>query len=352
MEKNLTERVCYLIKRLPAPLACYKISGAAIEIYRAKNLLANQWNNKTLRELTLIARKSYHIYGPRPLLDKYDQKAAIYLARVISDSPWPAEEWLSVRLVPFVSPPLGTGEADIFTYKGRVVDYWIQKKLFNDNPNFYCSMASSSRMCGIHPYFQRKSDEEMFCDLSKEHKYTAFCYALINYHFLGDYLERFSFSYITGVIHDKFVDSALTVKSGGKSFGVSFIPAYRQLGIKNPKDIKLDTRSSDYFYRYPGYWFDMRQLICLLKQLIVSGRLTEETLAHYLGAKWRQNLNDSYFIGKLLISKERLKFSPITGGQLRQMVDDHVAVVPELKITAIETLRKSIQKLFAAAKVK
>lgn len=324
----------------------WQIGEVLFRIYRAKNLLNDCWNDLELKDLLLSARHSYGVFGRRALLDGYDSKSAIYIAHALYPED---EEWLSIRLVPGEGEPLGTGELEKFSYQGHSIAYFVKKNLFGGDPNFWRYIFSSSRMCGIHP------------KNSPKHRFTAYCYALINLHFLEDYLLRSDGRCVTGVIINRFVDHALTVEIDGQKYGTAFIPAYKFLGISDPKKIRYNRKlNKHYVYRFPAYFLNAEQLVAVLQDLIDSGRLSEKTVEAFLKIKisFRELVQASNFtplgslrnLGRLLMVRGRIPDSQITGEDLRALLDYSVDDGPELKITEIPLMKKSIEDILAASR--
>lgn len=330
------------------PQSVYKVGDARVEIYLAKGLFSGIWLDPGVLETLVKARGSYRVYGKRPGFDKFDKKSAVYLARAVYP---PLEEWLSFRLVPGIGSPQGTGELDIFSYRDARVDGFVRDNFFGGDKNWLEYICSSSRMCGIHP-----AD-------SLKHKFSAACYAIVSKHFYDDWLCRMPCRFITGIILNRFVDNALTVEIGGAKYGTAFTPAWKALGARDPKEVRLTRHAnSNYAYRFPAYWFNARQLIALIDRLRGDGYLPEATLRHYLGIKrpfaeivaqplpTMELLGELNRLGNLLTVRGRLKHGRPTGEELRALVDVEVADGPELKITEIKTMRKSVEDFLTAIK--
>jgi len=332
------------------PRSVYKVGDARVEIYLAKGLFSGVWLDPGVLEMLVKARGSYRVYGKRPVFDKFDKKSAVYLARAVYP---PLEEWLSFRLVPGIGVPWGTGELDIFSYRGARVDGLVRDHFFGGNKNWLEYISSSSRMCGIHP-----TD-------SLKHKFSAACYAIVSKHFYDDWLCRMPCRFITGIILNRFVENALTVEIGGEKYGTAFTPAWKVLGARDPKEVRLiRSANSNYAYRFPAYWFNARQLIGLIDRLRREGRVSEHSLNHYLGISRpfseiiaqplpvMELLGQLNHLGRLLTAPGFIKHSHLTGNELRALVDAEVDDAPELKITEIAAMKKSVEDFLAAAGAK
>jgi len=358
-----TAQIRFLLPKLPLPILQCKIKDAVFKVYKVKGWLDSRLYDQHLYKLLLTARESFGVYG-RPLLDKYDPKSAIYLVRVQYPlSSYPVEEWLSMRLVPGEEKPFGTGELDLFICKRRPSKYLAQKRLFGNGKGLLNHIASTSRMGGIDPYFRREKSERLLSmKLSKRHRYTVFCYALINLVFLEEYPEHLSYRYVTGIIHNRYVEKALTTIIDGKKYSPAFTPAYQILGFKKPSEIKLNRRiNSCCVYQFPTYFLNVRQLVKVLLRLIDEGKLSKSTMRCYLGVNLApQDLSLETWplikklknLGKLLTVEGRIKASSIMGEELREILDKEVEDGPELKITRVDVIEASVNRLLTAAKMK
>jgi hypothetical protein len=253
-----------VLKKLPTPLATYQAPHALFEIYRAKDMQVARWHDPAVREIIKICRSSYARYGKRPLFDPQDNKAAIYVTRVMYEvSPGDrVEEWLSLRMVPGDGKPAGVFEPEIYRYAGKRIDVIMKAKI--GAKDFWKHVASSSRMCGIHPYRILKNGaiEPL---ATSSHRYTPVCFALMHKQFILDYpLKEFPYQYITGVIRSDFYKKGLTYISGRHLSRPMFTSAYRFLGL--PRE-KISVRRGAYSYTFPLYWFEMKKLLQLVNEL-------------------------------------------------------------------------------------
>lgn len=355
-----------LTNQLPKPLSVWSIGQALFEVYRVKELFNPSWPNEVLRELLVHARGSYYIYGERPPLDEYDAKSAPYLVRVeypISDPPsgrrWVVEEWLSDRLVPCTEAPVGGGELEYFLYQSKSMDYWLQRMCFQFKENYQDYTFASNRMCSISPYLQDEEIEKSGISFPARQFYTAFCYTLMRHHFLEDYLEKLGARYKTSILMSRVIEKSMSVKIEERAVQVEFTPAYQFFGLSNPKLIQLDRQAhGGASYQFPGYFLDTGRLVGLLRGLLKEGKLSVQTILHYLGeesvARELLGTEEIHFeklknIGKLLSEAEQVFDSSLTGEELRRMIDEEVPDGPELKISKIETLRQNRYEILAAA---
>ncbi len=312
---DLTE-LWMLIKELPPPIASWKVKKVVFEVYKIKGLLSSRWPNEVLRRLLIDARGSYYIYGDRPPLDDYDDKAAIYFVRSsesLGATCYPKrEEWISVRLVSPHGDPVGCGEIEMFMACGRPIGYLISKKLFSCADNFIFSLASSSRLCGLGPFLN--DGESLRPDAGKKHQHTAISYAFIREQYFAELDRlRLDYKYLTGIIHNRLAEKALAVKLDGRVYSIDYTAAYKLLRLAEARCVYLDRRREDLcVYRYPTYWFDSEQF-----------------------SKYVPKIDR---LDKILLTKD--------GARLRKIIDRRVDDGPELKITAMTKVRRDIRWIF------
>jgi len=308
--------------QLPLPQKTYKLGdGTVFDIFRAKNLFSPDWNHPHLEALVLFARSSFGRYGARPLLDNFDAKAAIYIIRASypdSASHGRTEEWLSIRMVPGDGVPIGGGELELYSYKDRDLESELRDRFFPKDSEFWRFVASSSRMCGIHPYSaQSTSSSKTGTDSQTKHRFTALCFAMIHLEFLADYpLLQFPYRFITAIIRSDFAGKILAVRTDKISLGPCFTPAHELLKIPE-KNIHL--KRDLYAYAFPLYWLDPQELELVFKELVTAGKF--------------KSLPPKETWGKILMTQGEISGAKITGEALRQMVDSRVQEIPKLKIT-------------------
>lgn len=344
-----------LARMLPGPLAVYTSKEARFEVYKAKDILNPFWRDPTVKTLLLGARSSYSRYGNRFPLDDYDKKAAIYLVRAsythaTEPSITTVEEWLSVRMAPGNGDPRGGGELEMYFHQGKPMDFWLQQRFFpKEGVGFWNYVVSSSRMCGIHPHVvsQPSRGRELVIELGPKHRYTAACFAIIHAQFLVDYpMSEFPYQYITAIIREDLKQKALRISKREENFWPTFTPAYEILGLKDRSEVKLNR--SEYAYEYPSYWLDISQLLDLLRLLLSEGRLKKTSLKRYLRFSLEKR-EAMVNLGALLTAHGPIAGSEITGAELRELVDEEVEDVPELKITKTEDWNRGILRLLDAA---
>ena len=364
----LVDKFRHLSQKIGGPISSWKGGGTVFKIYRGKNLYESQWRNKAIKDLIYSARQMSNLPYGRPLMDKYDAKSALYIGSatyplLIGSEYFFVEEWLSVRLVPGNGDPRGTGELEIYTCQGESVENIVKDRFFQGNDDFLNFIVASNRMCGCRPYLKNRLDEgRITADfLPVKIKHTAILYALINKHFVEDYLVHFNSKYITGVIIDQLVDRSLTINIGLNRYGVNFTYAHEVLGVA-PDEIRLDRSiNGHYTYRYPAYFLNIRQLVGWLDDLVKKGILTTDSIDHYLKTKLHiSEINKQPYLHldcfknlhRLFLAEGKIFGSELTGAELRSLADAEVEDGPKLRITTISDLTSSIAIFLNAAGIK
>jgi hypothetical protein len=332
-------RLRILLSTLPKPIAIYRSRRVIFEVYRAKDIHDTKWNNLTLKKLVIFCRESYSRYGKRSSLDLYDRKAAIYLTRAIYTQydGRRAEEWLSLRMVPGSGKPIGVAEPEIYQFKGKSIDYWMKKRIGKNK--FWDHVASSSRMCGIHPYVTENNGGIHFLD-DEKHYHTSILFALMHEQFILDYpIARFPYKYITGMMRPDFYRRSLGYAKGKKIIYPTLTPASRFLEIKS-SDISV--KRETYSYAFPLYWLDIKKLLKLINAL--RGKEKKPPLQK-LTPDMLSNLSSRV---KHPVVNAGIKIKPST---MREMIDKFVPDAPELKITRAKVWYGSMEALLRAARV-
>ena len=332
------------IAELPPPDVQYRTAEADFEVYCAKELESPYWRDPALKRIVLACRESYLRYGKRPVLDEYDRKAAIYIARaryISREQREHTEEWLSLRFVPSEGKPYGNGELDIYTYKNKTVERLLGK----------ASALSSSRLCGIEPFFSlRASRRSKHGTLSHRRRYMAESFAVMQDTFFRSRPAiRKRVRYISEIMRDEMLNNRLTLTCRNCVARPASTPALATLRLQNPPPLK--PRRDVFAYEFPKYWLDLEALKTLLMRLRRERKLTLRTFEHYLGYK---NLGARSFskMGDLLTAGNRIAYATMTGEELRREVDQYVPEVPELKLTPIARWLSSIHAMLRCAKIR
>lgn len=335
------EEIRKILLRLPNPVACYISRDGGFEIYRAKDLHNKQWNSPALKSIAILCRHSYSRYGNRPAIDVVDPKAAVYLVRATYPGDNPSdkiEEWLSVRMVPGDGEPRGVFEPEIYRFKGKSVDHWMKKKL--GARGFWEQVASSSRMCGIHPYRVRKDGALVFLK-DPRHRFTALCFALMHVQFEIDHpLDKFPYRHITAIIRPDFYEKGLRhVDKHGRAVRPFFVPAHKFLGGKRD-DIVV--QRDIYSYQFPLYWFNGDSLLAFVNGLrkergmVPLKAVTSRMFAALGGSNDRP------------VTVAGLRTTP---AKMRELMDRALSDYPELQITQAASWYRGMKAVVRAGRV-
>jgi hypothetical protein len=332
--------------KLPKPVGRYQGVRAEFEVYRAKDLHRARWNGGALRALTLISRRTYRRYGNRPLLDGgYDVKAAIYLVRArYAKKQFPnsaVEEWLSIRMIPGDGRKQGLGEPELYSLSGkraaRDALALMRKKI--GAKDFWKHVASSSRMCGIHPYRVSSKGHATFLEDS-HHEWTAVCFALAHKQFLTDYpLDRFPYRYITATIRSDYHKKGLSHVTHGRSVRPAFTSASDFLGVPRGS---LHVKRDVYSYQFPLYWFDGKKLLALVNRLRAQAH--RPLLTTITPMMFRNIMEGSR--RPVLIAGMRIE-----APRMRKLMDESLEDYPELKITPAARWYRGMDAVLRAAHV-
>lgn len=359
-----TSSINTLVTSLPDPLAIYKKREVSFEFYVAKNFFSNDWEAKSLRELTKIARRTYQRYGDVPIFDEYDNKAAVYLVRSIYSLPGLAnsntsvEEWLGVRLIPAHGDPVSTEDLDVSFYSNKNVTEHIRKKFFKNDEDVLHHVITTSRLCGISPFLSDTGKKLTGVIVPRKQLYSAGSFAVIQKMFLEKNLsENLGYRYITSLFHEQFINKVLGTKVGGKHVKLNFLLAHELLNY-DPKEFKLDR--SKLSYQYPGYFLDIKQLLKLLQKLLDKEIINTDTLRHYLkiehdlddlikkaGSSVGDLIYELRLLGNLLTVEGGIKGSCFAGEALRKIVDEEVDDLPNLYIMPVDYWRGEVNKVLS-----
>lgn len=317
------------------------------EVYCAKQLHTLQWTSSTLQKLVMQARLSYLRYGPVPLYDAYDHKAAIYLVRA-SDLKDPAnEEWISLRFVPSDNRPLYTEDTLSILCEGTQLASWLKNTQSAMCGNNLENIVTLSRLSGIHNKKEKITFESKFT-------YTGICFALMIMAFIKQCrTSLLPYNFFTAILRDELVDKALTITLDGGKKQLPYFPyAYEMLGLESKHALRLDRSFHDFqAYRYPSYFLNMRDIHKTLIKLFKDGFLTQAAFAPILPTQsdpdcWMDYSVFSHMAPRLgeLLCMTRIEGSKITGDELREILDTSVDDGVYLRMMERHTLLRSIKE--------
>lgn len=355
-----------LARNLSSSLSRWRAQdGSLFEIYRAKKFGESLTGNTPLQKIVFLARAASNVSYGRPLADAFDIKSAAYLGRaryIDASAPSPVllEEWLCVRLVYGNGAPVGTGELDFYLCGDETVEQKVRKSFFDNcaAKDFWPFCSASNRMCSIRPFPADPRVEPHYFVTPQKNKHTAVLYALINKHFLDDCLSGGQCQLLSGIILNRIVDNALALRIGKKNYGTHFTPAHALLGV-SAKDVRLNRAKDDsYVYRYPAYFLDVPKLIETLSDLCARNLLSETVYDIFAGGslfdrdcRVQYSAHRLRSLGVLLGIRGKIPYSSLSGEELRRIIDERVPDGPELKLTPLPLLERSIEHLISVCRL-
>ena len=366
---------------IPLPTSVYSIGSAVFSVYRAKPLFSPRWEHPYLKDVVRRARKTYQRYGPVPVWDAYDTKAAVYVVQVSYGHPdnagvplakgnIPLEEWLTVRFVPGGGEPLGLGTPELSDC--RVGDIPLDAYLLalghqalprtadisgtsrSHRVRSLLDMApfvAVSRLCALLPH--RRSDRlpHSGAFVASKLRYTNMSFVLANLQFCEDTAER-PFTHISGLFRPELVERRLTITSATQRVPY-FAPAHTLWRKQHAERVVLNrTKLRTAMYAYPGYFLDTGELVTLLQSLIDEEQLSTTTISRYLspGIAWDDvcaydvpRPEQFAGLGELFLRQGKLPGAHITGAALRRRLDSEVRDGPRLYLMAMTRWKKSLE---------
>jgi len=270
---------------LPTPACEYHQNDTHIFVYKLKDSQEKDFKNNHLSSLLCEARKSYLRYGDVPLIDRYDAKSTVYLARAMyplvhkSISCY-VEEWTSLRFIPAAGAPFSTEDLEAFIYKGKSLSERMKTILFQDHPQAFEQIVTVSRICRIPP---RVSEDRFYSShdfLPKKNKYTSLCFLLMNHTFFEE-CERQGkeYTWLTALAKEELFQKILYWEKGNTKFVFPFTQARQVLQI--PPEDSIQVNRSLLSYQFPGYFLNVQELFSFFEKLLEQERITETTLQHY-----------------------------------------------------------------------
>ncbi len=319
--------------------------GVSFQVEHAKLASAEGWISERLRRKVYKARRSYLRYGKVPITDRDDRKSDIFLVRASMNKqgkPW--EEWMCVRFIQ--ESDLNLDEAARLL-QCNVDDEAFLKVFHEEEALGPCKVAIVSRICGI-PASPKSSPEGEPARLS----YTPWLFALAVNEFFNQVKAPKEEQLLVGIFRDELVEKGLTTRKGGRQVP-SFLEVKHMLGgAKNSARIDRSVSA----YSFPLYFLDMKELLSLLRLIMLSGDIPKTTLAKYVGGS--ENA-DRILVGKevpassfsnlgiLLGQKGRIKGARLSGEQLRSLIDAKVTDGPALRGIRRSTWATEFDNLFA-----
>jgi hypothetical protein len=339
----------------------FNVRGVSFDVYCAKPLHVLFWISEVLYRLVLAARTSYYCYGYYPPLDRYDQKAAIYVVRIRypfichrcqCKEPHNVEEIMSLRFIPGDGMPYGCPDFTEMEYgRGGDIGDLVRARLCSNDANYLRRVVTMSRLCGVLPYAATSHDQER-SHMPERHYFTSLAFALMHHVFFRQYPDQFHV--LTGVLRHELVNRVLSkyIKSEQRTVP-DFCEASVLLGKAIGRKIRVNRRGVA--YACPSFFLKIPELINCLERLLDNGMISEETLSFYTGASLQDLRGDRVLadgklrdLGRLLTTQGPLRHAAITGAKLRQIVRREVPDGPVLYLMLVQDWVESIRRSFSS----
>lgn len=334
----------------------FSFHDVTIDVFLAKDFLNGTWVHQGLKNTVFRCRKTFSRYGNVSTILDYDEKSAVYLGRAtyVIDGKTICE-WLSFRLVPALGEPLLTEDLQVCEVGGKdLLDVLIEQQVVDNNREPLSQILSLSRLCGIHPYAEIGENPAR---LPTKLQYGALLFACMH-SFLSDrkHLGSLKPAVITALFHKPFLNSFMAHKTASR---IEIPTAHDVLG-ETLRDPSVGLKRDEKVYSYPGYFFQIHQLLNALTSLIDSQRLRDSTIMYHakLDAPLREIRERSPHISTLLEQLEHLSQltncegllheSNMTGRELRDYIDLHVADGPTLHLLSIDGWKKEVSRFISS----
>ena len=368
IRRRTPEALRALARRLPAPERVYHIDGVIFEIYKAKEPFQPHWNHGVLRTLVREARKSFLRYGSIPLEDVFDTKAAVYLVRaqyiLKEHAPllFPVEEWLTLRFIPAHGAPYFTEDIEACLLRGRPIRQHIAERFFSSAEQALRSTVTTSRLCGIKPYFAKASVFPLYKEvLPRKHQYLSLSFVLLNYVFFDSVqTDPYKKDIITMMFHAKLLPKVTDITLGDTRVPLPITQVHEFFGERQ-EHISIDR--SILSYAYPSYWLDIDQLLRVLVLFTQRGVFPPyipqwylhtphsfAELQHRYSKEPLRVLRHLRKLGSLLTVDGTIQGTRIHGTQFRQYLDAHVADAPQLHVMPVAVWVAQLEYVLSHAK--
>ncbi|MSU74898.1 MAG: hypothetical protein EXS55_00050 [Candidatus Magasanikbacteria bacterium] len=356
------EHIQHLTSELPDPLYTYRWGQVHFVLYEAKEFHVSNWLHPHWPALVSEARRSYLRYGAVPLLDSYDDKAAVYLCRV--DYPATDEEgvvtyhteWVSTRFIPANGTPLSTEDLDQYHFLGKSVGQHLAEEVGESEGVFWKNVMTISRICGFAHY----NSKGLIGNRSTRLKYSAVAFLLMNYYVFHHATTR-DLTFVTAVFSERLFNK-ISMEIQRETNVQLTVPGIEVHFKCTPEEIMLERKVMA--YRFPGYFLNMHELARLLKRLYHEGKMTAQSFCHFLEnfveheiEQWEESshrdlLNHLRGLGRLLTAHGQIPGATLTGKQLRALVDAEVGDGPLLRFIDAPGWRAQLDAAVAALDLK
>ena len=339
----------HIEKNLPNPVRQFRVGAANFSVYQAKSFYTHTWLSDNLKRLTVRARHSYLRYGSVPLLDEYDTKASVYVCSVsylAENDVGPAgtiTEWVSMRFIPADGVPVLTDDLAQYFFKDSSIGDWLLQT-HSIGEEIFRRVVTISRLCGfssrgVHEYARHTPL-----------RYTALAFLFINFCAFSN-SDTAHVDYITAVFHEQFFKKILD-EIYTQSEVVLPTPRMEEYLGCTPGDVRLKRKIMT--YRFPTYFLPIKELTGFLVKLLDGGQLTEATLEQFVTNFSREQLSDwgdqSHVelthnltgLGNLFSHVGPIPASPLTGEELRVLIDKEVGDGPKLHFISAPEWRAQV----------
>lgn len=336
-------------KNLPNPVRQFRVGEAIFSVYQAKSFYAHSWLNDNLKRLTVRARHSYLRYGAVPLLDEYDTKASVYVCSIsypVETGAGPASEiteWVSMRFIPADGVPVLTDDLAQYFFKDTSIGEWLLQT-HSVGKEIFRRVVTISRLCG----FSSIGVHEYARHIPLRH--TALAFLFINFCAFSD-PHTAHVNYVTAVFHEQFFKRILSEIYTQSGVALETPRVEEFLGC-SPDEVRLKRKIMT--YRFPTYFLPVKELTGFLIRLLDGGQLTEATLEQFIINFSRQQLGEwekqSHVelthnltgLGNLFSHTGPIPASPLTGEELRMLVDKEVGDGPKLHFMSVPEWRSQV----------
>ncbi len=358
-----------------APEIEFHREDTTFSVYCAKQFFSDDWESSELRDLVEQARETYRIYSPTiPCFDSYDAKSAVYLVR----AQYPIEylgdttlvnEWVTLRFVPAWGTPLLSEDLKHYTVDSAIgsrslVDQ-IGERLFEVGPADAVSrLYTYSRFCASRPAAEDENQQWLVnaywqaAGIRTKNRWTAVAFALMNTLFLDQVRQQHGDNYlaITAQINEKVERTVFLpgLQQVDPQATLMFPFAYQVLQFDSPARIYLNrAKYSEYFYRFPGYFFKVPELVAALAELVHQGKLAVAVLEQYLDQPWTEvvhnpNYQHLHRMGELLTAPQTVSGLPMSSVELRQFLDQRVSDGVQLRLVTQSFAQNRCAQLLAS----
>ncbi len=335
---------------LPAPFQVFEKGGVKCEVFIAKNLHTDKWEDSHLHSLVLLCRRSFLRYGKVLSEDGFDKKALVLLARTkYMMGGHITEEWLSIRFIPATGEPYLSEDLKLKLSSGKTFFEVIKEKLFSNSDQASDFLLTISRICGILPY---NISEGKF--IAKKLQYTALTSAWTFLVMTNILQTENKYQYVTALFHQN-IFRYIKQRENNDNTAILDLPNAHEV-LKLPGSYFDNIEVGDTAYFFPTYFYNLQNLVDWLKKIIDDGLVQEGVINKFLlkPIDWKvvesQLKNDKVSLvrslsglGNFLAFDGRIDGVGCSGDELRKKLELEVAKSFSLKLFSRQDLKNKIQ---------